>query len=287
MIIDFHTHAYPDAVAPVALGHMGDLAKCSFYTDGTAANLISSMAEAKIDYSVVLPVVTNPSKTGNINNLSIACNGKDGLIYLGGIHPDTEDFRKELDRLKQAGIAGFKIHPQYQNTPIDDIRYLRILEYAAKLELVVVTHAGVEGAFPDRDLSNPKMLRNVLTQVPGVQMVAAHMGGVWCWDTVAEYLLDTDVYLDASCVLGPLKRLNGNSSRYTPAFLMEPDAFLPLLRQFGAHRILFGSDTPWTSQKDCIDTFMALPLSKEEIASVLYKNACKLLKMENICTDRK
>ena len=130
MIIDFHTHTYPDSVAPIALSHMGSLAHWSFYADGTVSNLIASMANAKIDYSVVLPVVTNPAKTSAINSLSIANNGKNGLIYFGGIHPDTENYRQELEHIANAGIKGFKIHPQYQNTPIDDIRYLKILECA-------------------------------------------------------------------------------------------------------------------------------------------------------------
>ena len=276
MIIDFHTHAYPDAVAPNALAHMGALAQCSFYTDGTVADLTASMENAHIDYSVVLPVVTNPVKTKVINDISIANNHKNGLIYLGGIHPDTENYRDELDRLKDAGVKGFKIHPQYQNTPIDDIRYLRILEYAAKIGLFVVAHAGTEGAYPDRHLSDPQMLRRVLMQVEGLTMVAAHMGGVFAWDRVAENLLDTDVYLDASCVLGPLKRINETQEKFQ---LMDQEAFLSLLRQFGAKRILFGSDTPWTSQQDCVDTFLKLPLTDEEKACILYKNASSLLGM--------
>lgn len=274
MIIDFHAHTYPDAVAPNALAHMGSLANYGFYTDGTVADLKRSMTEAKIDYSVVLPVVTNPAKTASINNLSISKNGENGLIYFGGIHPDTENYREELDRLVGAGIKGFKIHPQYQNTPINDIRYLHIMEHAAKLGLIVVAHAGVEAAYPDRDLSNPEMIRSVVQQVEGVTLIAAHMGGVFYWDRVAECLLDTDVYLDASCVLGPLKRANATQDKFC---LMKQEDFLSLVKHFGAKRILFGSDTPWTSQKESADTFLKLPLLAEEKASILYKNACELL----------
>lgn len=278
MIIDFHTHAYPDAVAPNALAHMGSLANCSFYTNGTVSDLIVSMAEARIDYSVVLPVVTNPAKTKAINDLSILKNGQNGLIYFGGIHPDTENYREELDRLVSAGIKGIKIHPQYQNTPIDDIRYLRILEYAAMLGLIVVAHAGVEGAYPDRHLSNPEMIKNVIDQVKGVTFVAAHMGGVFSWDRVAECLHDSDIYLDASCVLGPLKRASTSQSKFQ---LMEQETFLALVKQFGADRILFGSDSPWTSQKDSVDAFMKLPLSNAERDSILYNNACGLLSLQS------
>ena len=276
MIIDFHAHAYPDAVAPNALSHMGSLAHCSFYTDGTDYGLTSSMAKANIDYSVVLPVVTNPAKTKSINNISIEKNGRNGLIYLGGMHPDTENYQEEMDRLKAAGIKGFKIHPQYQNTPIDDIRYLRILEYAAKLGLFVVAHAGVEGAYPDRHLSDPEMIRNALRQVEGLTLIAAHMGGVQCWDRVTENLLDAGVYLDASCVLGRLKSAS-HRMIHKRIRLMRQEKFLALVHTFGADRILFGSDSPWTSQKESVKTFMKLPLSEEEKDRILYKNASQLL----------
>lgn len=276
MIIDFHAHAYPDAVAPNALAHMGSLAHCSFYTDGTDSDLTASMSKANIDYSVVLPVVTNPAKTKSINNISIEKNGRNGLIYLGGMHPDTENYQEEMDRLKAAGIKGFKIHPQYQNTPIDDIRYLRILEYAAKLGLFVVAHAGVEGAYPDRHLSEPEMIRNVLRQVEGLTLIAAHMGGVQCWDRVTENLLDTGVYLDASCVLGRLKTAS-HRMIHKRIRLMRQEKFLELVHTFGADRILFGSDSPWTSQKESVKTFMKLPLSEEEKDRILYKNASQLL----------
>ena len=138
----------------------------------------------------------------------------------------------------------------------------------------MVTHAGVEGAFPDRDFSNPKMIRKVLNQVEGLTMVAAHMGGVFCWDDVAENLLDTDVYLDASCVLGPIKRNDENQSKVN---LMKQEDFLKLLQQFGSERIIFGSDTPWTSQIDSVNAFLSLPITDEDKERILYKNAYRLL----------
>lgn len=58
---------------------------------------------------------------------------------------------------------------------------------------------------------------------------------------------------------------------------MREEKFLALVRTFGAERILFGSDSPWTSQKESVKTFMSLPLSKEDKDRILYKNASQLL----------
>ena len=39
------------------------------FTKGTVTALKESMLDAGIDYSVVLPVITNPPKTQNINDI--------------------------------------------------------------------------------------------------------------------------------------------------------------------------------------------------------------------------
>ena len=40
------------------------------------------------------------------------------------------------------GLKGIKLHPTYQNTYIDDIRYERIIGYAVELGLLVSIHCG-------------------------------------------------------------------------------------------------------------------------------------------------
>ena len=36
---------------------------------------------------------------------------------------------------------GIKLHPDYQQVEFDDERYLRIMDYAANLDLAIITHA--------------------------------------------------------------------------------------------------------------------------------------------------
>ena len=40
---------------------------------------------------------------------------------------------KRLKELKHMGFKGIKLHPDYQETFIDDIRYKRIISYASEL----------------------------------------------------------------------------------------------------------------------------------------------------------
>lgn len=278
MMIDFHTHTFPDKVAAHAIAHMQSLNHSKVYSDGTMSGLIQSAEAARVKYSIVLPVVTNPVKTANINNVSIAHTADDGLIYFGGMHPDTPDWFDELGRIAAAGIQGIKLHPHYQNADMDDIRYLRILERAAQLDLIVVIHAGYEPAFPSSNRSTPKMIRNALDQVGPVKLVAAHMGGLWCWEEAAQYLADTDIYIDTSNTLGRIAPFG--DGYVIPQQLMTPDAFCRMVRTFGSERVLFASDSPWTDQSKSISAINTLPLSAEEKENIFFRNACRLL---NIC----
>ena len=62
MIIDAHTHIFPKEVAAAMFMNprLQPSQNLSFYTDATKRGLLASMKEAKIDYSLVLPVVRAP-----------------------------------------------------------------------------------------------------------------------------------------------------------------------------------------------------------------------------------
>lgn len=281
MIIDFHCHTFPDKLAAHAMERMQSTSGHVIYSDGTASGLRASMKQAGIDYSVIVPVVTNPSKAGHINDISIAHREQDGLIYFGGIHPDTEDWHDELGRMAQAGLKGFKIHPMYQGVDIDDIRYLRILGRAAELGLVVIMHAGKDPSFLSAEHCSPKITRSALKQVEGVMLVAAHMGGMWEWDQVAEQLADTCVYLDTSNCLGRRQKTDGSYSN-DPLRTLPDEQFCQLVNRFGKERILFASDSPWRSQSLSIQQIQALPLDQEVKDHIFYKNACRLLHINSL-----
>lgn len=277
MMIDFHVHTFPEQIAAAALAKLQGNCHTATFSDGTVPGLVQSMAEAGISHSVVLPVATNPLKVSHINDASIRANGQQGLIHFGGIHPDMADWHAELGRLAQAGIKGIKLHPIYQNADIDDVRFLRILDRAGALGLIVVMHAGEDVGFPGMVRCHPRMIANALKQVGPVTLVAAHMGGWRNWDMVADCLSDTSVYLDTAFTLGSLTPLD--DGYYTPEHLpmLHAADFCRLVRAFGSRRILFATDSPWASQADSVAQIRALPLTDSEKEDIFSGNARRLL----------
>lgn len=277
MIIDFHTHTFPEKIAARALAHMQSMSHNAVFTDGTVCALNASMNTAGVTHSVILPVVTNPDKTSHINDISINQTNQDGLIFFGGIHPDTADPVTELQRIRNAGVKGIKLHPLQQHTDINDIRYLRILEACGNLGLIVVLHAGADPGFPGEERCSPKMIRSAIDQVGPVKLVAAHMGSLMYWDTVPEYLLDTSVYIDTSFSLGKMAQTDELFYKEEELQLLTEDDFCQLINIFGMHRVLFGSDSPWNRQIYARKQIDSLPLSQEVKEHIYYKNAYKLL----------
>ena len=55
MIVDFHTHTYPDKIASKTLELLVSRSKTKPASDGTLAGLQHSMAQSGVDISVVLP----------------------------------------------------------------------------------------------------------------------------------------------------------------------------------------------------------------------------------------
>lgn len=279
MVIDFHTHTFPDTLAATALKKMQSNCHTAVFTDGTVNALNLSMKQAGIDYSVVLPVATNPLKVSSINDISLGLAGKEGLIYFGCIHPETENWYEELGRIANAGLKGIKIHPVFQGVDIDDIRFLRILDRAGQLGLTVVMHAGDDIGFPGVVRCSPAMTLNALRQVGKITLVMAHMGGWRNWDQVEELLTGTNVYIDTAYSLGTLVPLDDRHYSSEQLRLLDEEKFCKLVRLFGSRKVLFGTDSPWADQRQSKDEILALPLSEEEKADVLGGNALTLLRL--------
>ena len=267
MVIDFHTHTFPNKIAEVAVKKLSSEGHIPAFSNGTAEGLKTSMQTAGVDYSVVLPVATNPLKLASMNDFSINNNGKGSLIYFGAVHPDAPDWQDELLRLSNNGIKGIKIHPIYQGVDIDDDRYLKILYRAGELGLIVTMHAGDDIGFPGVVRCSPKMTANALKQVGDVKIILAHMGGWKNWQEVAEHLSGTSAMLDTSFSLGKIKPLDSTYS----------DEFLNLMDQNDF--VLFGTDSPWTDQKCSLDAFLDLPLSDADKQNILSLNAKRLLSL--------
>ncbi len=256
MIVDTHTHIYPDKIA-------GIIAKKLVKEDGklvdfTTRGLLSSMDRLGINSSVLFNIAEKPSVVRPANDfLASVCDGQ-RLVGLGTIHPDYEDFKDEIDRIKVMGLRGVKFHSRYQNFFVDEERMLRIYQKLCDDDMVAYFHIGGESALPAAEVqASPQRLARVLEILPRLKVVAAHFGGFSMPGEAEEYLIGKDVYLDTA---------------WTSRHLLGSEVITRIIKKHGIEKILFASDYPTDVQR-MINWVLAWPISTEEKERIFWKNA--------------
>ncbi len=280
MIIDFHVHTFPAEISANVLAKLSRLSHTEYFTDGSANSLLASMQEARVTYSVNLPVMTRPDQVEKINS-SLAASREQlltkGIITFGGMHPDYDNYKNELLRLKQSGILGIKIHPAYQNTDIDDIRMMRIIDCASQLGLIILTHAGIDIGIYDHNYASVSQILKVIDEVRPEKFVLAHMGGWGCWEDVEQELAGAPVWFDTAFSVGPVTPDREHSGVPYLSCNLTDEAFVRIVRKHGTDKILFATDSPWEAQKDYIGRIQKMPLTEQEKEQIFSGNAKKLL----------
>ncbi len=271
-VIDFHTHAFPDALASRAMAQLTENAAACGYTpctDGTVNGLLSAMDAAGIARAVVCNIATNARQMQKVNDFAIAtAEAQPRLIPLGSLHPDApmESMERELNRLAEHGIRGIKIHPDYVGIEIDDPAFAPMFELCSQTGFFVVTHAGFDPVAPNHIHATPAMLRRVLEAHPALTLVAAHTGGFDREDEVLNTLVGSRIYLDTSLISVRAGRDAAWGERCAA-----------ILREHDPARLLFATDTPWSKAAEELAFVRSCCLSEDRLAAILHENAEHLL----------
>ena len=260
MVIDIHTHCFPDKLAPRAIAALSRASgNMEPYTDGTVSGLLSSMDRAGVSVSAVMNIATNPHQMRAVNDFAASIRSA-RIIPFGSVHPDAPDALEELERIHALGLPGVKFHPQYQNFRVDEARMRPIWKKISQLGLVTLFHAGGDIGFAEPYGSMPDALARALRDLD-VPVVAAHWGGAFFSGEVLKHLCGLPLYFDTSFGYGVI-----------PA----PQA-RRIIERHGVERMLFGTDTPWHTPEQEMRLLSSLGLTEEETGRILGENAAKLL----------
>lgn len=260
-IVDIHSHTFPDSIAERAISKLEKSSGCKAIGSGLQKDLLLSMQASDVDISVVAPVATSPN-SHSINLKSIAAREKFGdlLYFLGALHPETPDIPEEIAFLKENGFCGVKLHPDYQNFFVDDVKMFPIYEELERQGMFLLLHCGEDVSFRNSSRGNPSRTATVLKNFPELKIIAAHLGGYLRWNETLEYLAGfPNVWLDTAYC----------------AFKPEPQIMQKIIDTFGTDKILFGSDWPWMEQKKSIDYIKNLPITEVQKGNILGGNALK------------
>ena len=261
MVIDFHTHMFPDALAKKTIPLLASRSGLSPYSDGTITMTHAKMQEAGVGLFVQQNIATNPGQMIKVNNFAIESNQNEDIVAFGSVHPESANYIYELDRLKDAGISGIKLHPDYQSFFINDPKMNPIYEAILKRDFILQFHTGQDIGLPEPVHATPKAMADTLGLFSGEKVVFAHMAGFQMPEEAMRYIIGNDVYIDTSCALG-----------YIDKTLLET-----MLKSHNPDKILFATDFPWGNPETEIRGIESLNLEEELKEKILYKNAEILL----------
>ncbi len=282
MIIDFHTHTFPSELAFKTIPKLAQAGNIVPYTDGTKPQLIQSMKESAVDYSVLLPIATRPTQTEKLNRLAAETNQtteETGLLSFGTLHPDNEDYKEQIRQIADYGIKGVKLHPCYQDLEMDDIRMLRIVYCIQEYGLITIFHAGYDVGFPGCRAAMPERCLHLIEEIHPRQLVLAHMGGWGCWDEVSEKLAGLDVWFDTAFSIGEIRSYTPNTRSREESQMLTETQLRKLVRKHGADRVLFGTDSPWGSQQETLEKLEQCGFTEKELKMIKGENAARLLNL--------
>ena len=85
--------------------------------------------------------------------------------------------------------------------------------------------------------------------------------------------------MDTAFTLGMIEPAPGTDRTPEESMMMTGENFLRLARRHGTDRILFATDSPWSSQSAYRDMFQAMELTPEEREGIMGENARRLLQL--------
>lgn len=256
--IDLHSHIFPSAIAHKVIDALESFYNVRWAGTGEIDDLLRSLRQAHITKSVIFSSATKATQVASINNYisSLQNQYPELFIGFGTMHPELENYKEEIARMKEIGLHGLKFHPDFQRFCVDDPAMLKIYE-AVGDSMPMLFHIG-DYRTP---YSKPERLQKVHKMYPHLKLIAAHMGGYSEWDQAWKYLIGQDIYLDISSTMP----------------MVSPHEVRRMVEAHGVDRILFASDYPATYHRQAIENVLKLGFSAEDNEKIFYRNAEKLL----------
>lgn len=243
MLIDSHTHAFADKIATKAVDQLKDYYQLPTEFGGTLKDLCLQGNAATLDAMVLLVAATRPDQVRPANDWILSqlmhtpfemakmlqLEVVPRIIPFGAFHPEDVNWQYEIARLRQAGIRGIKIHPEFQQIDLGDSNLNSFFE-EMQHDFILMLHVG-DPLVSANNYSTPAKLAAILDRFPALTVIAAHMGGYCFWQQSYEVLAGRRLFFDTSSAVS-----------YMPEEMVKL-----MIDKHGSEQILFGSDYPLRS----------------------------------------
>ena len=278
MIIDFHTHVFPDEVRANREEFLereawfGTLYADPKHKLASAEDVVASMEAAGVDRTVVLGFPWRDGGLCREHNsyiLDAVQRYPDKLIGFAIVQPLAAGDARELDRCLSGGLMGLgEVGPDSQRY---DVEAKWVLADSVEVLLhhgrPLLTHSSepLGHDYAGKGTITPPRLLKLASNFPDLKIVLAHWGGGLPFYELMPEVRETlrNVYYDSAA----------------STYLYNFDIFPIAAQLVGAERILWGTDFPLLSQAKFLKRVRSSGLTEEQLDAVLGGNAARLLRL--------
>jgi len=278
MIIDFHTHLFPEAICSGRESYCeSEPAFELLYRSPksrlvSAPELLTAMDKNGIDQSVVFGFPWRDPELFKMHNDCIieAVQKHPGrLIGFGCFDPGSSAAAREAERCLDGGLAGIGELAFYRSG-IEDESLAQLSPVMAICRdrgrpVLIHTNEPVGRNYPGKTPNTLAQIYRLVEQFPENTIVLAHWGGgLFFFSLLKKEVKDRlkNVYFDTAA----------------SPFLYDPAIYRIAIELVGVEKILFGSDYPLIEPQRYLKELDSLQLSMDQRARICGQNAERLLK---------
>ncbi len=279
MIVDFHTHIFPQEIRRNRERYFPSeytfelLYKSPKSKLIGAKELVTTMVEQGIDRSVVFGFPWKNSETFKMHNdyvIESIIRYPNQLIGFGCFDMFHSEVSVEAERCLDSGLSGIGELAFYESG-IDEAALRKldpVMEVCLKRDYPVLIHTNepVGHNYPGKTANTLSQIYQLIRRFSDNTIVLAHWGGgIFFFNLMKKEVKESlrNVYFDIAA----------------SPFLYDPLVYRIAIQTIGAEKILFGSDFPLIIPARYFKEFEKVGLSKAEKESICGDNAARLLKL--------
>lgn len=227
-------------------------------------------------HSVVKAVITGrdceTTYASKANNGSVAeFVNKFPEKFIGYVGLDPHKGMRAVRELKQAvekqGFKGAAIDPYLAQIYVNDAKYYPLYAKCCELDVPMVITTGPATLVPNAVIDHvaPRYIDFVARDFPELKIVVSHGGYPWVNEMIIVAQRNENVYLELS--------------EYE--FFPMSESYIHAVNTIISDKVMYASAHPFVDFKEALKNYEKLPFKPEVREKVLYRNAARLLGLED------
>ncbi|MDG6996115.1 MAG: amidohydrolase family protein [Nitrososphaerota archaeon] len=257
-IIDCHVHICPDNLAERNKEIIQRFSGITPAYDGSVGNLFSMMQKNRISKAIVNNTVLKAELMSKANDFTAQTVSKHSeLIGMAWIIPGSSESVEEIERCKNLGFKGVKMHNSHFKIMPSDSRNDKIYEKIVEHALPVLFHCGFNPytASGEKQYAIPRNFLDVIKCYPEMKIILGHLAGYQDDPAGAIKVVSASDNVFADLALDPGKPMDLNQ----------------IITEFGSRKLIFGSDYPIHEASEILHKIN--DLDTDDSASILALNS--------------